>query len=414
MKSKLATTVIFLGWFVFAAFIFYDFVLYGTRIIEHFIHPSDPSEFLFRIAMLIVPVGSTITGYLINERKKLFVKTLSSEKKLRRVGEEWRATFDSMPYGVMLIDDEFNIIRANQYISNISGIPLKELIFKKCYDVIHRIDTPPDDCPLLKPFEKQGTKTSEYYEANIGKFFMISSTPILDDTGSAIAYVHTLIDITDLKQKETKLIESRDAFFNMLKDTDSAYKELKDLYQGLIIAFVNTLDAKSPWTKGHSENVTNYAISIANEMGLKKQDVEVLKTAAILHDIGKIGTYDVILEKAGPLTEEERRLIKAHPSKGEEILGPINQLRHILHIIRAHHERFDGEGYPDRLKGKEIPLLARILCVADSFDSMTSARPYRPAQDIDFAISELKRCSGTQFDPEVVEAFLRVLEKEKS
>jgi len=144
-------------------------------------------------------------------------------------------------------------------------------------------------------------------------------------------------------------------------------------------------------------------------MGLKEKDIETLSTAALVHDIGKIGTYDVILDKPDGLTNEEWDLVKMHPVKGEEILRPINQLKNIFPIIRSHHERMDGKGYPDGLKDDEIPLLARIIAVADSFDAMTSERPYRPMPGKEFAISELRRCSGTQFDPRIVETFTRVI-----
>ncbi len=217
--------------------------------------------------------------------------------------------------------------------------------------------------------------------------------------------------IIEIQHMEKKLIESRSAFFNMLRDLDYSYKELKKLFESLILSFVNALDAKSPWTKGHSERVTNYAIAIAKEMGLKEKDMEILRTAALLHDIGKIGTYEVILDKPERLSIEELALVKMHPVKGEEILSPISQLKDILPIIRSHHERIDGEGYPDGLKDNEIPLLARIIAVADSFDSMISERPYRPKLNIEDALSELKRCSGIQFDLQVVEAFSKAVLK---
>lgn len=334
------------------------------------------------------------------------------EKILRRASEEWRTTFDSMPYGVMLIDREFNIIRINNYIAKISGIPIKELIGKKCYEVIHRQDRPIEGCPVSMSIKTNRAEGLEYYEPKLGIHFMISSAPLFDEEGLAIAYVSSLIDITEVKDKEKKLIESRAAFLNMLRDTTSAYKELKELHDNLILAFANAMDAKSRWTKGHSERVTEYALAIAQIMGLNEEEIDTLRAAGLLHDIGKIGTYDVILDKPDKLTDEEFALVRMHPIKGEEILRPIKELLHILPIVRSHHERIDGKGYPDGLKGEEIPLLARILCVADSFDSMTADRPYRRAPGRDYAIAEFKRCSGTQFDPEVAEAFLKVLEKE--
>ncbi len=349
----------------------------------------------------------------IAELEKSEDERKQAEKMLDHAAEEWRGTFDSMPYGVMLLDREFNVMRTNGYISRLLGIPFKDILGRKCYELIHGSDKPIEGCPLLKSSEVRGTETCEYYEARFNKYFMGYATPILDldKEGLPQRYVVSLVDITEIKDKEKKLMESREAFFNMLTDLDFSYKELKELYNSLILSFAGAIDAKSPWTKGHSERVTNYVLSIAKEIELKEKDIETLRTAALLHDIGKIGTYDVILDKPGKLTDEEFDLVRMHPAKGEEILKPITQLGKILPLIRHHHERVDGKGYPDELKGEEIPFCARILHVADSFDSMTADRPYRPAPGIEYAISELKKCSGTQFDPKVVEAFLKVLEK---
>jgi len=275
------------------------------------------------------------------------------------------------------------------------------------------MNRPIETCPLIKATETLSNVTVELYEPGVNKYFMTSVTPMLDEEGHIKSYVHSLVDITEAKDKEKELIKSRNAFFNMLNDLDYSYVELKGLYNSLIHSFANAIDAKSPWTKGHSERVTNYAVAIAKEMGFNDKDIETLRIAALLHDIGKIGTYDVILDKPDRLSSEEIELVKMHPVKGAEILRPIMQLQDILPIIRHHHERIDGKGYPDGLKGEEIPFLARVITIADSFDSMTSDRPYRPAPGIEYALSELKESSGIQFDPGAVEAFLMVLEKIK-
>jgi PAS domain S-box-containing protein len=190
------------------------------------------------------------------------------------------------------------------------------------------------------------------------------------------------------------------------------YEEVQQLLINTITSLAAAIDAKSPWTKGHSERVTRYALQIGQEMGLQEKDLERLKLSGLLHDVGKIGTYDILLDKPTRLTDEEFAMVKRHPHKGAEILGPIKQLSDIIPGVRHHHERYDGKGYPDGLKGEEIPLQARILCVADSFDSMTADRPYRPSPGKEYAISEFRRCSGTQFDPKVVEVFLRVLKRQ--
>lgn len=177
----------------------------------------------------------------------------------------------------------------------------------------------------------------------------------------------------------------------------------------IIHTLASAIDAKSPWTKGHSERVAEYAVAIGDRMGLSARQQERLRLAGLLHDIGKIGTYDTLLEKEGRLTHEEWELIKLHPERGCEILGPIKDLSDILPAVRHHHERWDGKGYPDGLKGEEIPLLARILCVADSFDTMTDDRPYRPSIGLDNALQELKYCSGSQFEPAIAQALMDVV-----
>lgn len=413
MKSKLAIVVILFGWAIFAIYVLAEYKVYGSDTLNHFFTLGSSSADIFhRISMLIAPIGASILGYLINERKKFLVKAQQSEKELRHAAQEWRATFDSMPHGVLLTDGEFNVIRINKFTAALAGVPMKKEGYnEKCYKLIHKQDKPPGDYALLKAIKTQKTVRIEFYNKNQNKHFMESVTPVLGERNNVVAYVHVFFDITDTKEKETKLTQVKDAFFNMLKDLDVMYKEQKDIYNNLVIAFSNVIDAKSPWTENHSKSVTAYAVVIAIEMGLREQDIEIIRTAGLLHDIGKIGTYDVILDKPDKLTDEEFTLVKKHPIKGEEILKPIKGLENILPMIRSHHERIDGTGYPDGLKGKKIPFFAKILCVADAYDSMTSERPYRPAPSKDYAISELKRCSGTQFDAEVVKVFLGVLER---
>ena len=333
------------------------------------------------------------------------------EKRLERISTEWKATFDSMPYGVMLLDSNFHFIRANKYIAELTGISLTEIRGKDCYELLYKPHIPIDRFSKTEPGSSSDTDTLEFIDTKSNKHFTLYATPIHDERGSLISYVHSLVDITDNKIKEAHIMQSRDAFLNMLKDLDFSYKELGEVYQGLIVSFVNALDAKSPWTKGHSVRVTQYAVATAKELGLKESVIEPLNTAALLHDIGKIGTYDTVLDKPGKLTDEEFSLVKMHPGKGADILSSVRQFKPILPIIRHHHERLDGRGYPDGLKGDEIPLLARIIHVADSFDAMTADRPYRKAPGREFAISELKKYSGLQFDPDAAEAFIRYLDR---
>lgn len=189
-------------------------------------------------------------------------------------------------------------------------------------------------------------------------------------------------------------------------------KELEEMLIQMVRVLVNLLDAKSPWTMGHSERVAGFAVKIAQEMGLDENRVNTIRLGALLHDIGKIGTYDKVLDKLTTLTDEEYAVVKAHPDQGADALAAIEQLKDVIPLIRYHHENFDGTGYPQHLDHEAIPLAAKILSVADSYDSMTATRPYRPALGREYAMAELRRCAESQFDPEVVKAFLRVLEHE--
>lgn len=175
---------------------------------------------------------------------------------------------------------------------------------------------------------------------------------------------------------------------------------------GALNSLINALDARDTYTRDHSHRVTSYAVQIAKIMECPQEVVDSISFAGPLHDIGKIGVRDDILLKRGSFTEEEREIMKSHVVRGEEILRPLNLLSSEKAVVLYHHERWDGGGYPKGLAGAEIPLVARIFSVADTFDAMTSTRPYRKALSLDIARDEIIRCRGTQFDPEVVDAFI--------
>lgn len=189
--------------------------------------------------------------------------------------------------------------------------------------------------------------------------------------------------------------------------------EINELFLSSIKALAETIDAKDPYTHGHVERVTKDALAIATEMGLSKTERRFIEVGSILHDIGKIGVKDSVLTKPAQLTSEEKELFDQHPDIGSRIMKPISQLENVIPLIRHHHESYDGTGYPDRLKGEEIPLGARIIAVADTFDAMTSDRPYRKALPQSAAKQEINKLSGKQFDPKVVTAFNTVYEKGK-
>jgi len=177
-------------------------------------------------------------------------------------------------------------------------------------------------------------------------------------------------------------------------------------YKNTVRALAGAVDAKDTYTRGHSERVMEYTLLGGISLALSTKEMDVLEYAAILHDIGKIGIADTILSKPGPLTPEEELVIRQHPSIGAKIIEDIPFLQETRKLILHHHEKYDGTGYPDGLKGDEIPIGARLLAVADTFDTMTTDRAYRAAQSIDSAMDELHRYSGTQFCPVAVKAFV--------
>jgi len=183
------------------------------------------------------------------------------------------------------------------------------------------------------------------------------------------------------------------------------YERLRASAFRTVQALVVTLEAKDAYTSGHSQRVTDYASSIGRTLSLPPHGLAVLRYASQLHDIGKIGINEEILRKPSPLNESEWQVIRSHPVISERIIEPLDFLEGVKGVVRHHHERWDGAGYPDGLEGENIPLLTRILGVADAYDAMTSQRPYRlQPLTIDEAINEIRRCGGSQFDPLVVEA----------
>ena len=194
-------------------------------------------------------------------------------------------------------------------------------------------------------------------------------------------------------------------------DNSRLYQELEEMFFQTAESLADAIEKRDPYTGGHTQRVTLYSQAIAKYLQLKPLEKKWLKIASLLHDIGKIGVEDDILKKRERLSPEEFNIIKRHSDMGAEILEHVRQLREIVPGVRYHHEHVNGKGYPDGLRGKEIPILAKIVAVADTYDAMTTDRPYRKAMEKEAAIEELKRCSGTQLDKEVVEAFIQAYQR---
>lgn len=195
-------------------------------------------------------------------------------------------------------------------------------------------------------------------------------------------------------------------------ELSQAKDKLEKAYLESIETLRYTVEAKDPYTKGHSDRVAEFSVLIGKKLGLSEEDLKTLRIGGLFHDIGKIGIPDSILLKDERLTPEEYSEIKHHPSIGTHILSNATIFSNIIPIVKHHHERYDGRGYPENLKGEDIPLLARIATVADAFDAMSSRRTYRNSLDINTIIDEIKKNSGTQFDSKITDVFLDILENE--
>ena len=193
---------------------------------------------------------------------------------------------------------------------------------------------------------------------------------------------------------------------------ENTYEKLEKAYMESIQTIRYTVEAKDTYTRGHSDRVSEYSVLIGEKLGMSKEDIRRLQIGGLFHDVGKIGVPDNILQKNDKLTDDEYSEIKNHPTIGAQILSTASIFQDIIPIVKHHHERYDGKGYPCRLKGKDIPYLARITAVADAFDAMTSKRVYRDSLSIDVVISEIEKNKGTQFDPEIADVFLDILKND--
>ena len=215
------------------------------------------------------------------------------------------------------------------------------------------------------------------------------------------------------------LIESGIKSISQMNEIKAINQELTGMYDKLEKAYLESIqtlrfavEAKDAYTRGHSDRVSEYSVLIGEYLNLTEEDIKTLRIGGLFHDIGKIGIPDSILLKETKLDDDEYSQIKNHPSIGAHILCNAEIFQEIIPIVKHHHEKYDGTGYPSKLAGADIPFLARIAAVADTFDAMTSKRTYRDALPLDVVKSEIKRCSGTQFDPEIAKAFLEILDKQ--
>ncbi|MBI5605141.1 MAG: HD domain-containing protein [Deltaproteobacteria bacterium] len=326
-------------------------------------------------------------------------KRKQAEEKILQAKEEWERTFDSVPDLIAIIDHQFRISRVNRALADRLDLTPKEMIGACCYDLIHGLQSPISPCPHRQVLEDGRQRYTEFYETRLGGHFSLTASPLRGIGSNQAGVIHIFRDITDRKQAEGKIIEEAE--------------KLQKALAGIIQAMAATVEAKDPYTAGHQRRVADLAQAITDEMGLSEDQINGVRMAGVIHDLGKISVPAEILSKPTQLTEIEFSLIKVHPQTGYEILKEIEFPWPIAEMVWQHHERINGSGYPQGLKGEEILPEAKILAVADVVEAIASHRPYRPAHGIETALEEIAKQKGILFDPEVVEVCLRLFREDK-
>ncbi len=332
-------------------------------------------------------------------------------------------TTEKSKYKIIAVDDEIGIIDSLSIFLKHSGYTLVGCTDP--YEAIERVKNEHFDLMLLDFM--MSPIHGDTVVREIRKFNQELYIILLTGHKDLVPPLETIkkLSIQGYCEKEDKfdqlllLIES--AFksidqMHIIKTINNELQESKGRLERAYLESIETLrytvEAKDTYTRGHSDRVSAYSVLIGEHLGLSEEELKTLRIGGLFHDIGKIGISDAILLKQAKLTDDEYSEIKNHPAIGKHILSNASIFEDLIPIVYHHHEKYDGTGYPQGLKGEEIPLLARIVAVADAFDAMTSRRSYRGEMDLEYVKQEIQRCSGTQFDPNISKIFLEILEKD--
>lgn len=297
---------------------------------------------------------------------------------------------NNLPCPIAVIGQNFKLLSINEEVRKLTGIESKNVIGKMCYDVFGN-GNECYNCPVSAAFSSKKIEKNlkqELTRKDAEIFIEQTAIPILEENGNVKNVLEIIFDVTDKVKLE---------------------KENSELFIKTVSAFSKLIESRDKYTGTHSVNVQKISVQIGKQLNLSPNEIEELSIAAVLHDIGKIGVPEQILSKQGKLTQEEYEKVKAHPRMGCETIKDIPRLRNIAKYILHHHERFDGGGYPEGLKGKEIPLLSRIISIADVYDALTSDRVYRKRLTSLGAVLLMKEGKGSQFDPELLEIFISII-----
>ncbi len=345
---------------------------------------KEKKELFFEVALgdsektlkeIRLKFGQGIAGWVAQEKKPIIVNDTSKDERFYKKADE-KTGF--ITRNILCVP----VLSRNEVIGVMQALNKKEGVFT--------------------PFDKTaGPEMSPQPEANAG------TKPQNTQTAGKNSYR------TGFSKRDLKLLTSLTDQVAIALENASLHEELKRTFVEVVESLAEAIEKRDPYTGGHTKRVVQYSLMIADEIHLDGEERDRLKMGALLHDVGKIGIDDSVLRKPAKLDEIEFEKMKAHPSIGADILGKIPQIKNIIPGILHHHEWYNGKGYPDGLSGSTLPEIARIISIADTYDAMTTDRPYRKGLTHDFAIAELKKFSGTQFDPRFVDAFIKAFEKHK-
>ena len=332
---------------------------------------------------------------------------------LNSVGDLISATSVRNEHTILIVDDEINNL---QLLKRTFRNKYKILTASNGLEGLETLKKNIDDVSLIVSDHKmpimEGTKFLE--EANIIAPDVIK---ILLTGFSDIEIITDAVNKCNLFQYILKpfnpdelqaVVKNGIDKFDLASSKSLILKDLKELFYKTIKSIASALDAKDPYTHGHSMRVTLYSIILAKELNTPEDQLELIETAGLLHDIGKIAIPESILCKAGKLTDDEFKIMKTHPINSEKLISSIKKLHDICPGVKYHHEKWNGTGYPEGLAGENIPFAARVIAIADTYDAMTSTRSYRKALSHEIAIEEIEKCAGTQFDPNLAKKFIEI------
>jgi len=323
-------------------------------------------------------------------------------------------TFENSSNGgiTALKQNGFDLVILKFNMQDYTGAQLiKELkkIDPDCVIIVYLADASP---AMVRELNRQGVYDFISRPINLDRFFFLIKKGVeLHALGLASRKLNQSLSEQNMSlQKQNLLLAKR--IEESTKNLSRLYEDLRATYMRTIKVLAQAIDARDHYTHSHSENVAKYAVAISEEMGLSIKEIEIIREACELHDLGKIGIIDSILSKPSSLTPDEWEQVKRHPLIGAQILEPLTFLNEVIELVRQHHEHFDGLGYPEGRKGEDIVLGARIINLADAYEAMTSPRAYRKVPlTKEEAISEIKKHRGKQFDPKVVDVFLKVVDR---